>query len=145
MLYTFTVVVNLIALAVAVWLGIYIISRSPRSGIAWLAGLALWSIAGFFLNVLLALNPPPSPALMPLWLRPLLWFWPAGAFDNGWGGWLQGWQITPAIMIWHHITLLIRTERMNPCSSDTPSPLLPFWVSGIAVLFSRQRMVIRFI
>ncbi len=114
MLYTFTVVANLIALAVAVWLGIYIISRSPRSGIAWLAGLALWSLAGFFLNVLLALNPPPSPALMPLWMRPLLWFWPAGAFDHGWGKWLQGWQITPAIMIWHHITLLIRTGRMNP-------------------------------
>ena len=29
MLYTFTVVVNLIALAVAVWLGIYIVTRSP--------------------------------------------------------------------------------------------------------------------
>lgn len=114
MLYTFTVVVNLIALAVAVWLGTYIISRSPRSGIAWLAGLALWSIAGFFLNVLLALNPPPSPALMPLWMRPLFWFWPAGTFDYGWGKWLQGWQITPAVMIWHHITLLIRTGRMNP-------------------------------
>jgi hypothetical protein len=113
MLYTFTVIVNLIALAVAVWLGIYMISRSPRSGIAWLAGLALWSIAGFFLNVLLALNPPPSPALMPLWMRPLFWFWPAGTFDHGWGKWLQGWQITPAIMIWHHITLLIRNGRMN--------------------------------
>jgi hypothetical protein len=114
MLYTFTVVVNLIALTVAVWLGIYIVTRSPRSQIAWLAGLALWSIAGFFLNVLLALNPPPSPAMTPLWMRPLLWFWPAGAFDGGWGNWLQGWQITPAVMIWHHVTLLIRSGRMNP-------------------------------
>lgn len=113
MLYTFTVVVNLTALAVAVWLGIYIVTRSPRSQIAWLAGLALGSIGGFFLNVLLALNPPPSPALMPLWVRPLLWFWPAGAFNDGWGNWLQGWQITPAVMIWHHVTLLIRTGRMN--------------------------------
>lgn len=113
MLYTFTVVVNLTALAVAVWLGIYIVTRSPRSQIAWLAGLALWSIGGFFLNVLLALNPPPSPALMPLWVRPLLWFWPASAFNGGWGNWLQGWQITPAVMIWHHVTLLIRTGRMN--------------------------------
>ncbi len=114
MLYTFTVVVNLIALAVAVWLGIYIVTRSPRSQIAWLAGLALWSIAGYFLNLLLALNPPPSPALMPLWVRPLLWFWPTGAFEGGWSNWLQGWQITPAVMIWHHVTLLIRTGRMNP-------------------------------
>jgi hypothetical protein len=114
MLYPFTVVINFIAMAVAVWLGIYIVTRSPRSGIAWLAGLALWSIAGFFFNVLLALNPPPSPALLPLWMRPLLWFWPKGAFDNGWGNWLQGWQVTPAIMIWHHVTLLIRSGCMNP-------------------------------
>ena len=114
MLFTFTVVVNFIALAVAVWLGIYIITRSPRSGIAWLAGLALWSLAGFFFNVLLALNPPPSPALLPLWMRPLLWFWPKGAFDQGWGNWLQGWQITPAVMIWHHVTVLIRSGQMNP-------------------------------
>jgi len=114
MLYTFTVVVNFIAMAVAVWLGIYIVTRSSRSGIAWLAGLALWSIAGFFFNVLLALNPPPSPALVPLWMRPLLWFWPKGAFDSGWGNWLKGWQMTPAIMIWHHVTVLIRSEHMNP-------------------------------
>jgi hypothetical protein len=114
MLYTFTIVVNLIAMTVAVWLGIYIVTRSPRSQIAWPAGLALWSIAGFFLNVLLALNPPPSPTMIPLWVRPLLWFWPAGPFEGGWGNWLQGWQITPAVMLWHHVTLLIRTGRMNP-------------------------------
>ena len=114
MLYTFTVIVNLIALAVAIWLGIYIVTRSPRSQIAWLAGLALWSIAGYFLNTLLALNPPPSPAQMPRWVRPLMWFWPAGTFEGGWSNWLQGWQITPAVMIWHHVTLLIRTGSMNP-------------------------------
>jgi hypothetical protein len=50
MLYTFTVVANFIAMAVAIWLGIYIVTGSSRSGIAWLAGLALWSIAGFFFN-----------------------------------------------------------------------------------------------
>ena len=114
MLYTFTVVVNFMAMAVAVWLGIYIVSRSPRSAIAWLAGLTLWSVAGWFLNVLLALNPPPSPAMLPPLMRPLLWFWPAGAFEHGWGNWLQGWQITPAIMIWHHVTVLMRPGRINP-------------------------------
>lgn len=113
MLYIFTVVVNLIALAVAVWLGIYIVTRSPRKQIAWLAGLVLWSIGGFFLNVLFALNPPPSPAMLPLWMRPLFWFWPAGTLEGGWGKWLQGWQITPAVMIWHHVTVLIRSGSMN--------------------------------
>ncbi len=113
MLLTFTVVVNFVGLAVAIWLGIYIVTRSPRSTIAWLAGLVLWSVAGFFLNVVLALNPPPSPALVPLWMRPLLWFWPAGPRGDEWGKWLQGWQITPAVMIWHHVTVLIRAGRMN--------------------------------
>src|SRR5512138_1491449 len=114
MLYSITVLVNFITLAVAVWLGIYLVSRSPRSAVAWLAGLTLWSIAGFFQNVLLALNPPPSPAILPVWLQPLLWFWPSGAFEHGWGNWLQGWQITPAIMFWHHLTVEIRWGRMNP-------------------------------
>ncbi len=113
MLYAITVVVNFVALAVAVWLGIYVIARSPRSPVGWLAGLTLWSLSGLFLNILLALNPPPSPALFPLWLRPLLWFWPPGVFEHGWGNWLQGWQITPAIMIWHHLTVLLRPGRVT--------------------------------
>jgi hypothetical protein len=113
MLYSITVLVNFITLAVAVWLGIYLVSRSPRSAVAWLAGLTLWSIAGFFQNVLLALNPPPSPATLPVWMQPLLWFWPSGAFEHGWGNWLQGWQITPAIMIWHHLSVQVRWGRMN--------------------------------
>ncbi len=113
MLYAVTVVVNFLALAVAVWLGIYIIAQSPRSAIAWLAGCTLWSVSGLFLNVLLALNPPPSPALLPLWLRPLLWFWPPGVFEHGWGIWLQGWQITPAVMIWHHLTTILRPGHLT--------------------------------
>ncbi len=114
MLYVLTVVVNFLSLAVAVWLAIYIVAQSPRSAIAWLAGFTLWSVSGLFFNVLLALNPPPAPALFPLWLRPLLWFWPPGAFEHGWGNWLQGWQITPAVMIWHHLTTLLRPGRLTP-------------------------------
>ena len=114
MLYGVTVLVNLIEMAVAVWLGLYLVSRSPRSAMSWLAGLTLWSLAGFFLNVLFALNPPPSPAVIPLWMKPMLWFWPSGAFEHGWGNWLQGWQITPAVMFWHHLTVEIRWGRMNP-------------------------------
>ncbi len=113
MLYTFTVAVNLIALAIAIWLGIYVVSHAPRSAIAWLTGLTLWSIAGFFLNFLLAVNPPPSPAMVPWWALPLLWFWPEGAFQHGWGVWLQGWQINLAIVFWHHVTVLLRPKPMT--------------------------------
>ena len=112
-LYNFTILANLVGLGLCVWLGIYIITRSPRSTVAWLAGLTLWSMGSWFFNFLLALNPPPAPALVPLWLRPLLWLWPPGLFEHGRAIWLQGWLITPAIMLWHHATVLMRYGPMN--------------------------------
>ncbi len=113
MLYTLTVAINFVDLVVAVWLGIYIVTRSPRSLIAWLAGFTFLSLAGFFFNILLALNPPPSPAILSRALNPLFWFWPAEAFADGWGSWLQGWQVIPAIFFWHHVTVLMRPGPMN--------------------------------
>ena len=112
-LYAFTFIVDFVALITSVWLGLYLVTRSPRSQIAWLTGFTLWSVAGWFLNVLFALNPPTSVELLPLWMRPLLWFWPEGTFEHGWGFWLQGWQITPAIMFFHHVTMLLRSGPMN--------------------------------
>jgi hypothetical protein len=100
-------------MVVAIWLGIYLVSHSPRSPITWLTALTLFSVSGWFLNVLLAINPPPVPIRLPVWLTPFLWIWPAGLFQQGWGGWMQGWQVTPAIMFWHHATMLMRPGRMN--------------------------------
>lgn len=112
-LYIITIAVNFACMVCAIWLAIYVVSRSPRSAVAWLTGLTLFSVSGWFLNVLLAINPPPSPAAFPVWLRPFLWIWPAGLFQQDWGGWMQGWQVTPAIMFWHHATMLMRPGRMN--------------------------------
>jgi GAF domain-containing protein len=92
---------------------LYIVTRSPRSQVAWLTGLTLWSVAGVFLNILLALNPPPVPADPPTWVHTLLPFWPETVFERGWGGWLQGWLVTPAVALWHHVTMLMRPGRMN--------------------------------
>jgi hypothetical protein len=113
MLYIFTVTINLIALSVAIWLGTYIVTRSPRSPVAWLAGLTLWLMAGPFLNVLLALSLPPSPNFVPPWVVPLLWFWPPGVFEHGQSAWLEGWQATLAFTTWHHLSVLLRYGRMN--------------------------------
>ncbi len=60
MLYSITLIANLEFLVAAVWLGIYLVTRSPHSLVVWLTGLTLWSIAGLFLNLLLALTPPNS-------------------------------------------------------------------------------------
>ena len=113
-LYVLTVAVNYACLIAAIWLGIFVVTRSPRSPVSWLTALTLISVSGWFLNILLALNPPPSPQFLPDWLHPLLWMWPAGSFESGWEGWMQGWQVVPAIMFWHHVTMLMRPGRMNP-------------------------------
>ncbi|MFQ5944830.1 MAG: hypothetical protein ACE5NC_01085, partial [Anaerolineae bacterium] len=39
-----TTAVNWLAMALALWLGLFVVTRSPRSRISWLAGLALWSV-----------------------------------------------------------------------------------------------------
>ena len=114
MLHPLTILINFVALIAAVWLGIYVITRSPRSLIAWLTGLTLWSVAGLFLNLLLAINPPPLPENLPSWMTVLLQFWPSGTIEQVSSAWLQGWLVVPAIVIWHHVTVLLRPGSMNP-------------------------------
>lgn len=113
LLLSITIFFNFVFLIAAVWLGVYMVTRSPRSLVAWLTGLTLWSMAGLFLNMLLALTPPPLPADLPNWVPLLFPFWPVGTLDSGWSGWLQGWLVAPAIVIWHHVTILMRYGRMN--------------------------------
>ncbi len=112
MLRSFTIAVNFLALAGAVWLGIYIVTRNSRSLIAWLTGLTLWALGGLFLNSLLALNPPPASGDISYLLRLFLPFW--GAVDsNNPNSWLQGWSVAPAIAFWHHMTTLLRPGGLD--------------------------------
>ncbi len=113
-LYSFTFIVNFIALVAAVWLGLYLVTRSPRLPAAWLTALSLWTLGGMFLNILLALNPPPIPEYRPSGLRFLFPFWPSGTFERGANAWLQGWSVAPSIVFWHHATMLMRPGKMNP-------------------------------
>ena len=112
-LYQSTFTVNFIALIASLWLGMYLVTRNPRVPTAWLTALTLWSLGGLFINVLLALNPPPDPAFRPPGLRFLFPFWPSGMFEEGATSWLQGWSVAPSIAFWHHATLLMRPGKMN--------------------------------
>jgi hypothetical protein len=112
-LYQITFVVNLFGLLTALWLGLYIVTRNPRAPTAWLTALTLWSVGGLFLNILLALSPPPAPAFRPSGLRFLFPFWPSGMFEQGANAWLQGWSVAPSVAFWHHATLLMRPGKMN--------------------------------
>ena len=112
-LYQVTFAFNFVALIASLWLGMYLVTRNPRAPTAWLTALTLWSLGGLFINILLALNPPPVPAYRFSALRFLFPFWPSGLFDQGANAWLQGWSVAPSIAFWHHATMLMRPGKMN--------------------------------
>jgi GAF domain-containing protein len=64
-----TTAVNLVGLAFTLGLGLYLVTRSVRSRLAWLAALTLWCATGFFLHNVLLLHLP-GGGLLPL-LRPV--------------------------------------------------------------------------
>jgi hypothetical protein len=112
MLLTITLIVNFLGLIMALWLGFYVITRSPRKPIAWLSGLALWSLSGNFLNILLALNPPQILEQVPSWFR-IYQVFIEDNLSKGANSWLEGWLLVPSIMLWHHVTVLIRPGGMK--------------------------------
>ena len=112
-LYQITFTVNFLSLMLALWLGLYLVTRNPRAPTAWLTALTLWSVGGLFINILLALSPPPVSDFRPSGLRFLFPFWPSGMFEQGANAWLQGWSVAPSIAFWHHATMLLRPGKMN--------------------------------
>ncbi len=112
-LYQITFIVNFLALFIALWLGLYLVSRSPRSSTAWLTALTLWSVGGLFINVLLALNPPPVIAAGIWWHKLLFPFWSSNTINQGASAWLQGWLLGLSVVFWHHATMLMRPGKMN--------------------------------
>jgi hypothetical protein len=113
MLFYTTLIANYIALAAAIWLGLYIVTNNHRNPISWLTGLTLWSLSGVFLNILLALTPPPIPEKLPTLLSLFLPFWQTANMNINPTVWLQGWSVTPAAMFWHHATILFRPGETN--------------------------------
>jgi hypothetical protein len=112
-LLSITFLVNLIALSTGLWLGLYLVTRSPRRPIAWLTSLTLWSLSSHFLNVLLALTPLSTANPAPAWLVPVLRVW-RGTAPGGSNFWLQGWFMVPAVVFWHHATTLMRAPHPGP-------------------------------
>lgn len=76
-----TRLLSLLGLALSLWLGCYIVVRSPRSRLAWLAGLTLGSLAGVFFDTLVADSSSPFTA------------------------WWFGWPLNLPIAIWYHLSL----------------------------------------
>jgi len=91
---TATTAVNFLALAISLWLGFYLVTRSPRRRVSWLAALTLWSITCLFFNNLLHINVFPDETL-PLWLTSF-----------------RGTAI-PAPAFWFHFTVLFLPPKVS--------------------------------
>lgn len=93
-LLTLTSIVNFLALAISLWLGFYLVTRSPRRRVSWLAALTLWSMTCLFFNNLLHLNIFPDETL-PLWLT---------SFRG---------SVIPAPAFWFHLTVLFLPPKVS--------------------------------
>lgn len=100
-----TSAVSFLSMAASLWLGCYVVTRSPRSRLAWQAGLTLWSLAGLFVTILLAIGDSTSPSRWPRW------------------------PLTLTLAIWYHLSL----ETLPPERRTTQRRFLPV-VYGLAAL-----------
>ena len=100
-----TSTVTFFAMALSLWLGCYVVTRSPRSRLAWQAGLTLWALAGLFTDVLISINPSPATT------------------------WWPGWPISLTLTLWYHLSL-----QTLPSGQARRQRLLPFFAYGQAAL-----------
>ena len=90
-LFTLTSLINFLCLALSLWLGFYIVTRSPRSRVSWLASATLWSLSGSFLNTLTYINVSPEQGALP-------WWW--------------GWSAAFAAPFWFHLSVSLLPGRL---------------------------------
>jgi hypothetical protein len=90
-LFTLTSLINFLCLALSLWLGFYIVTRSPRSRVSWLASAALWSLSGSFLNTLTYMNVSPEQGTLP-------WWW--------------GWSAAFAAPFWFHLSVSLLPSKL---------------------------------
>lgn len=83
-LLTATSATNFICLVVSLWLGFYIVTRSQRSKVSWLASATVWALCGYFLDTLTFTYRPPGTSALP-------WWW--------------GWSVTLAAPFWFHLSV----------------------------------------
>ena len=101
-----TSAVSLLALATSLWLGCYVITRSPRSRLAWNAGFTLGALAAIFFESLLALHPSRLSA------------------------WWPGWSLNLTLAIWYHLSL----RTLPEARARRQRRFLPLVYGAVAVI-----------
>jgi hypothetical protein len=121
---TITTLTNLLALAISLWLGFYIVTRSPWNPTSWLAALTLWALTSFFAHNTLMINVPGS-GILP-WLRAVvvlilpLWFH------------LTVRMLPPRTRrrIWYHLPLRLPEPTRQPARALVPF-VRRFWIHAV--------------
>jgi hypothetical protein len=137
-----TLLVNVGALAISLCLGLYLVTRSPRSRPAWLAALTLWSLVMLFFNNALSINLPRS-TLLP-WLRRITLFgvpfWAhaavtlrSGAKSIGSRSWLDRVNQVAVPLAYLGAVGMVAAELFSPGRSfifTTQTLILSDWTAG---------------
>ena len=87
-----TSVVDLIGMSLSLWLGFYVVTRSPRRMLSWLATATLWALSGSFVDSLTHFHGPVERGALP-------WWW--------------GWSVAIAVPFWFHLTVSLRSASLG--------------------------------
>jgi hypothetical protein len=101
LLFASIAVTNSACLTLSLWLGFYIVTRSPRSRVSWLASATLWSLCGYFLNSLTYIQALPGEGTLP-------WWW--------------GWGVVIAVPFWFHLSVSLLPGK--PAKKQHPLVIL---------------------
>jgi GAF domain-containing protein len=130
---------NLLATGVALWLGLYIITRSYGSRLSRIAALALWAMAGILLYRALAVSLPDSEFLR--WLRPVaifglpLWFHLTTELAPPRGGRLVHLRRRWAVPMVYSLTGLLAAGAF-PLAPAAQRPVGPLFLYLLAFVFA---------
>ena len=100
LLFASTSAINFVCLTVSLWLGFYIVTRSPRSRVSRLASATLWSLCGYFLNSLTYIKGA-GEGILP-------WWW--------------GWSVVIAVPFWFHLSVSLLPGK--PAKKQHPLVIL---------------------
>jgi hypothetical protein len=124
LLFASTSAINFVCLTVSLWLGFYIVTRSPRSRVSWLASATLWCLCGHFLNSLTDIQGQSGEGILP-------WWW--------------GWSVVIAVPFWFHLSVSLLpgkpAKKMSLRSSPCPRGRRPedgAW-SGYTFLYNKKQ------
>jgi GAF domain-containing protein len=140
-----TTLVNILSMSGSLWLGIYLVTRSSHSLRSWLAGLALWFLALFFLRNILLIYVPGNALLYRIRLLGMLglafWFHVLVCLLPDRGVRVGPVPLSPAVrrgMLWfaYGVGVVLMVHQFFSPAPEPETGLPPITILGRATQFS---------